>query len=260
MSEIITASNIDLVIQKNREIEDEVTAQATLMRTNPTIMTGIPMPQLAILILQGYGLIQMPVEDKYWSGAIYVKDGKFIPVINTALPRVNQYFAAWHEVYHLVFDKISFDHYIGNENMLEERKAELFAAKMLLTGVERYFIELSETDFISKAMCCMSAFQAPYKAVLVSLYEYAFRSDHEKLRNQIKEVFDLQIQDMPERFRKLGLDESPLMPSYVVNTVYLQERIKKSKAVYPELKYHAENEDFLENIMAEIRVITRRDR
>ena len=55
----------------------------------------------------------MPIEDKYWSGAIYVKEGKIIPVINTALPRANQYFAAWHEIYHLLFDKVSFDHIIA---------------------------------------------------------------------------------------------------------------------------------------------------
>lgn len=37
-----------------------------------------------IVILQGFGLIQMPIEDKFWSGAIFVKDGKVIPVLNTA--------------------------------------------------------------------------------------------------------------------------------------------------------------------------------
>ena len=104
MSEIISASNIDLVIQKNMEIAEEVSAQALKLQTNTSIMRVASMPQLALLILQGFGLIQMPIEDKYWSGAIYVKEGKLIPVINTALPRANQYFAAWHEIYHLLFD------------------------------------------------------------------------------------------------------------------------------------------------------------
>ena len=173
MSEIITAANIDLVIQKNREIANEVSAQALKLQTNTSIMRVASMPQLALLILQGFGLVQIPIEDKYWSGAIYVKEGKIIPVINTALPRANQYFTAWHEIYHLLFDQVSFDHIIENDNMLEERKAEYFAACMLLQEVDRYFTDLPAVDIVSKVLYCMSAFQAPYKAVLISLYENA---------------------------------------------------------------------------------------
>ena len=118
MSELITAQNLDLVIKKNREIKKEVSAQAMKLQTSPSIMKVTSAPQLALLILQGFGLIQMPIEDKFWSGAIFVKDGKIIPVINTFLPRANQYFAAWHEIYHLIFDKISFDHFIKADNTL----------------------------------------------------------------------------------------------------------------------------------------------
>ena len=257
MSEIISASNIDLVIQKNKEIAEEVSAQALKLQTNTSIMRVASMPQLALLILQGFGLIQMPIEDKYWSGAIYVKEEKIIPVINTALPRANQYFAAWHEIYHLLSDKVSFDHIIENENMMEERKAECFAACMLLQGVDRYFTELSSMDMVSKVLYCMSAFQAPYKAVLISLYEDAVRSDNDKLKGQIKEIIDLKIDDIPERFRKLGLDDSLVMPSFVVNTSYLREQIKKSEDANPELQYHGDNETFLNNIMKEIQMITR---
>ena len=102
MSEFITASNIDQVIRKNREIAEEVSSLALTLRTNHSVMMVASVPQLALLILQGYGLVQIPIEDRYWSGAIYVKDGKRIPVINTALPRANQYFTAWHEIYHLL--------------------------------------------------------------------------------------------------------------------------------------------------------------
>ena len=255
MSEIITAANIDLVIKRNKEIAEEVFAQAIKLQTNRMIMKVASVPQLALLILQGYGLVQMPVEDRYLSGAIYVKDGKIIPVINTALPRATQYFAAWHEIYHLVFDRVSFDHFIETDNMLEERKAECFAAYMLLNGVDAYFIGLSDMDFVSKVLCSMSAFQAPYKAVLVSLYEYAVESENENLQSKIKEVFDLQIDDMPERFRSLGLDDSLVMPSNVVNTSYLRGRLRRSEEKDPDLKYHKENEEFLNNIMKELSVI-----
>lgn len=258
MSELITAENIDLVIKKNCEIKDVVLAQAIKLQTNPTIMRVASAPQLALLILQGFGLVQMPIEDKYWSGAIFVKDGKIIPVLNTALPRVNQYFAAWHEIYHLIFDRVSFDHFIETDSTLEERKAECFAACMLLSGVERYFTELPEIDFISKIFRCMATFQVPYKAVLVSLYEYAVGSENEKLGCRIKEVFDLQFNDLPERFRILGLDDSLVSPSYVINTSSLQERIKKSKDANPELHFHKDNEEFLANIMTEISMLSGR--
>lgn len=257
MSELITARNLDLVIEKNREIKDEVSAQAFRLQTNPSIMKVASAPQLALIILQGFGLIQMPIEDKFWSGAIYVKDNKIIPVINTSLPRANQYFTAWHEVYHLLFDKVSFDHFIETDHTMEERKAECFAACMLLNGVDRYFIELPEIHFVSKIFCCMSAFQVPYKAVLVSLYEYAIQSKNEMLCNKIKEVFDLQFADLPNRFRMLGLDDNLVSPSYVINTSSLQDRIKKAKDANPELHYHKDNEEYLKNIMTEISMITR---
>lgn len=258
MSELITAQNLDFVIKKNREIKEEVSAQAIKLQTNPSIMKVASAPQLALLILQGFGLIQMPIEDKFWSGAIFVKDGKIIPVVNTSLPRANQYFAAWHEIYHLIFDKVSFDHFIEVDNTLEERKAECFAACMLLNGVDRYFTELPEMDFVSKIFYCMSTFQAPYKAVLVSLYEYAVQSENEKLCGRIKEAFDLQFEDLPNRFRMLGLDDSLVSPSYVINTSSLQERIKRMRVANPELNYHKNNEEYLMNIMTEIAMITRR--
>lgn len=258
MSELITASNLDIVIEKNREIKDEVLAQAIKLQTIPSFMKVASVPQLALIILQRFGLIQMPIEDKFVSGAIYVKEGKIIPVINTALPRANQYFAAWHEIYHLIFDRVSFDHFIVTDNMLEERKAECFAACMLLNGVDRYFTDLPQMDFLSKIFYCMTTFQAPYKAVLVSLYEYAVQSENEKLCDRIKEVFDLQFEDLPDRFRRLGLDDSLVRPSYVVNTSSLKERIKKSMDDNPELNYHKDNEEYLRNIMAEIAMITRK--
>ena len=260
MSEIITAANIDLVVQKNREIAGEVSAQALRLQTNTAITRVASKPQLALLILQGFGLVQMPIEDKYWSGAIYVKDGKIIPVINTSLPRANQYFAAWHEVYHLIFDKVSLDHVIENDNMMEERKAEYFAACMLLRGVDRYFAEVVSSDFMSRIFNCMSVFQAPYKAVLISLYEDAVQSDNEKLKEQIKRVIDLKIENMPEKFRELGLDDSLVLPSYVVNTSYLLDQIDKYKKKNPDLKYHADNEEFLKNITNEIQMTMRNGR
>ena len=83
------------------------------------------------------------------------------------------------------------------------------------------------------------------EAVLVSLYEYAIQSENEKLCGKIKEVFDLQFDDLPNRFRRLGLDDSLVCPSYVINTSFLQEKIKRTRDENPELRYHEDNEEYL---------------
>jgi len=259
MSELITSTNIDEVIAKNVYIEGEIERQVMMIQTNQSIMKAPSVPQLALAILKTFGLVQIPIDDKYLSGAIYVKEGKMIPVINTALPRANQYFAAWHEVYHLIFDKVSLDHYIEIDNTIEERKAECFAAHMLLSGIERYYNELPEDDFLSRVFCCMSAFQAPYKAVLIALYEYALKSDNEGLKEKIKAIFDLRFDDMPKRFRSLGLDDSLVLPSNVINMTPLVEKIRLKEKENPELSYHTDNEDYLKNIMKEIDLIARED-
>lgn len=259
MSELITASNLDLVVKKNLRIRDEVVAQTIKFQTTPSIMKFSSSPQQALHILQEFGLVQIPIENKYLSGAIYVKNGKVIPIINTALPRANQYFTAWHEIYHLIFDTVSFNHIIKTDNNMEERKAEYFASCMLLNGVDNYYVNLSEMEFISKVFNCMSTFQAPYKAVLISLYEYASQSENDKLKEKIREVFDLQFDDLSERFKKLGLDDSLVNPSYVINAYSLKEKIMRFIWDNPELNYHKDNDEYLKNIMCEIALKTGRE-
>lgn len=259
MSEIITSKNLDMVIKKNKTIKTEVENQVLKFKMNSEMIGSVSIPQLAFQILHGFGLIQIPVEDKYWSGAIYVKEGKTIPVINTALPRVNQYFTAWHEVYHLLYDDVSFDHFIGADNSVEERKAEYFAAKMLLNGVGDFFSKMADEDFIEKIFICMSIFQVPYKAVLVSLYEHAVQNGNISLQDKIKDFFDKRFDDLSEHFRILGLDDGLVQPSYVINTSYLQERINQQKELNPDIKYHDDNNKFLKEIKQELAMITRNE-
>lgn len=140
MSEKITAQNLDQIIQRNKEIKEEIDQCVMIVRTTFNRMQVNSSPQLAIQLLKTYGLIQMPIDNEYLSGAIYVKDGKRIPFINTALPRVNQYFTAWHELYHILFDAVSFDYLIETDTTMEERKAEFFASKMLLGNLMPYFL------------------------------------------------------------------------------------------------------------------------
>ena len=257
MSEKIVAGNLDEVISKNAEIRDEMREKAVLIRTNLNRMQISSSNRLAMQILKPYGLIQMPIDNPFWSGAIFVKNGKKIPVINTALPRANQYFTAWHEIYHLLFDEVSFDHLIESEILMEERKAEYFAALMLLGNLMPYFEGLKDMEFQAKAFQCMNAFQAPYKAVLISLYESAVKNENTAIAEEVKENFDVQVEDIAQRFRDLGLDDSLVRPSYVVNVSPLQEKINKTIRNEPEVEYHKDNEAFLKTVLSEFKMLTR---
>ncbi|MCM1048428.1 MAG: hypothetical protein NC433_08390 [Clostridiales bacterium] len=255
MSEKITAENLDQVIQKNKEIRMDIERCNQLVFTQFNRMQVSSPIQLAIQLLKTYGLIQMPIDNPYFSGAIYVKDGKRIPFINTALPRVNQYFAAWHELYHLLFDVVSFDHLIELETTMEERKAEYFASKMLLGNLMSYFSELPEDmDFRSKVYNCMAVFLTPYKAVLIALYETASQTENSALMSMVKANFDNVHHNMSECFDKLGLDNTLVLPSYVVDVSTLRSMIKECEQERPDLSYHKDNEHFLDRVVEEIKL------
>ncbi|MCM1122203.1 MAG: ImmA/IrrE family metallo-endopeptidase [Eubacterium sp.] len=255
MSEKITAENLDQVIQKNKEIRADIERCSRLVFTRFNRMQVGSPPQLAIQLLRTYGLIQMPIDNPYLSGAIYVKNGKKIPFINTALPRVNQYFAAWHELYHLLFDEVSFDHFIELETTMEERKAEYFASRMLLGNLMSYFSDLpKDMDFRSKVYNCMAVFQTPYKAVLIALYETASEIENSTLMSMVKDNFDSAHQNMTECFGELGLDNTLVLPSYVVDVSILRSKIKECEQKRPDLSCHKDNQQFLEMVMKEIKL------
>lgn len=252
MEKSMTAQNMDSVIRKNRNIGKEIAVHALKMQANPSIPQIPFSPQSAFFILQKYGLLRVPAEDVVWSGAVYVRSGKVIPVINTAKPRAEQYFAAWQEVWYLLYSERTGDCLFGSNLADEDPRSSYFARYMMLSGVEDYFLELPDMDFLSKILCCMSAYQAPYREVLVALYECAVRNGNERLMIRIRDVFDREPRDLPERFRTLGLDDSAVRPSYVANVAALQERIRERRRKEPESEYHREKEEKLKRILGRL--------
>ena len=85
MSEKITSSNLENVVHKNIEIHDDLMQKTLYVRMYCNNMQVNSSAQLAFQLLKTYGLIQLPIENQYWSGAIFVKGNIRIPVINTAL-------------------------------------------------------------------------------------------------------------------------------------------------------------------------------
>ena len=51
------------------------------------------------------------------------------------------------------------------------------------------------------------------------------------------------------------MDNTLVLPSYIVDVSTLQAKIKSSEQTRPELSYHKDNELFLDNIIKEINLI-----
>ena len=258
MSEIITSKNLNEVIKKNDQIREEIRGLKDNFYTNYNSSEAIKAEEkLAFKLLKDRNLIQLPIDDEYWGGAIFVRNGKKIPVINTAQPRVYQYFVAWHEVYHLITNIESNDrlYNINIDMELEERKADYFAAEMLLGNVYNYFIELNEENFVNKIMYCMDLYKAPYKVILINLYEEAIKSKNENLKNLIISNFDNKPKNLVEKFKELELDDDLVKPSNVVSVGNLEKKIKKCIENDVEATSHKSNLDFLIKLTQKIKAL-----
>jgi hypothetical protein len=256
MGERITADNLDELVKTNRDIYGDMLQKVILVRTNWNSMQIKSSAQLSTHILRMYGLVQAPVDNVEWSGAIFVKNEKKIPVINTAQPRANQFFAAWMEIYHLIFDQVLVGRFIEAEMVFEDRKAQYFASLMTFGNLVPYFNMLSNMEFVTKVFHCMDTFCAPYKAVLIALYEEAVLSGSDNIMRQIMENFDSVFPNMDELFRMSGLDDSIVMPSNIVNVTALRSKIQDRIKKEPELEYHHTNQKRLDNFVNEIGLIS----
>ena len=256
MSDYITADNLELIVEHNEKIKVEVSNELIFLMQQFNIREGVKSEaKLAFKILKQYGLLQVPIENKYWSGAIYQSNDKRIPVINTALPRMNQYFAAWHEVYHLIYGKNENAevYEINVEPSKIERKADYFAAKALMGNVYNFYVELKNEKFLDKIAQCMDLYQVPYKAILIQLFEEAKLFGNKELMNVILDNFDLKDIDWSVRFEKLGLDKELVTPSYVINLEYLENKMREKMHDELEVSAHRYNLYYLEELQKKMK-------
>lgn len=250
MSDIITSKNLDEVIEKNLKIKEEISYYKDLLLTDLNLSNAIKAEEkLALQILKDKGLIQLPIEDKFWGGAIYKKEEKRIPVLNTAQPRVYQYFVAWHEVYHLLYDKSLSEslHNISIDMELNERKADYFAAFMMLGNVYNYYNSQTDENFINKIIYCMDLYKAPYKVILINLYEAAKNNKNNELMKLILDNFDNKP-NLVEKFKELELDDELVKPSYVISIGNLEKKIKKAMENESEVSAHESNLEYLKQL------------
>lgn len=252
----ITRENLDEIVRINKEIQDEIDGCVKKVYNIYNKADIHSLEKLAINILETYNLIQIPINDKYLGGKVEIRNNKKIPIINTTQPRVYQYFVAWHEVYHILFDERLNSEYIYAEMKvvdvpLIERKADYFAACMLLGNVFEYYLEL-EDNFINKIIKCIDTYKAPYKAILVKLYECADRYKNEELKNLCLQYIDEKPINLIEKFENLGLDSELVRPSNIVKLGNIESLIEKQIGDNPQVTYHEENKKYLEELKEKI--------
>lgn len=253
MYKYITSDNLNEVIEANKKIKNEIDNFKSNFFINYN-KTGIVGPdRLAFEVLKkNYNLIQLPIDDKYWGGAIFIRGNLKIPVINSAQPRVYQFFVAWHELFHLLYDTsiVKGQHNIQAEEMeLNERKADYFAAKMLLGDVYRYYYSLDEDEFVNKIARCMDVFKAPYKAILIQLYDDAVEVFNDMgLKKLVIENFDKKPKDLITLFEKLELDTDLVKPSNIISFGGVDKKIKLLSEKEVDVSYHKDNLDFLNKL------------
>lgn len=171
----ITKENLDDIITRYQQIKDEIKRLIVHVDTTFKEIRIQSAEKQALQILRQHYFIQVPIVDQDFGGAIKVlPNNKKLFIINTAQPRVYQYFIYCHEIYHLLEDNTD-SHIITLDFDMNERKADYFASQMLLgKDLYRYFMNLSTpNEFIEKVVVCIDMFKAPFKAILIQLYESA---------------------------------------------------------------------------------------
>ncbi|MEK5183437.1 ImmA/IrrE family metallo-endopeptidase [Paenibacillus sp. FSL P4-0288] len=243
----ITSEKLDETIQRNAEIERQVEEHIAYIEKRLIKWRALPIEEQALEILKEHNLIEIPIPDKDWGGAIRkFPNEKILPIINTAQPRLYQYFIYWHEIYHLTereeMNRHEEDYEISTEFDLNERKADYFASQMIFGhhDLYDYFYSLKHDDFLTKVAHCMKSFKAPYKAVLIQLYQIAKKSHNEKLQEQIKLYFD-KPQEWATIFQEQALDDSLIKPSLILNLGPIKKAINDTIAKHPDVELYQDN-------------------
>ncbi len=216
----ITFDDLPQILKENKEIHSEIHIAINDYLQNFHLKGWNRIDGAKKLIEQKNYLIEAPIDDLNFGGFIRsTNTDKLICYINSAQPRMYQNFIVFHELYHLLhnFTKMEKFHFIeaGLDHRNEERKADYFASLLLLDEHElRSFFSGSANEnesLYTKILLCMNTFKAPYKAVLIRLYELNLIKF-----NELKMMFDKKI-DFLEEFRRLGKDTYILEPSNVIN-------------------------------------------
>ncbi|WP_242143039.1 MULTISPECIES: ImmA/IrrE family metallo-endopeptidase [unclassified Bacillus cereus group] len=241
-------TDLPKIIEENNIIKSEVEnlLRKYLQHYHPkgwTIIEGAKK-----YIAMQHFLIEAPIQDQSLGGFIRSTDTeKYICYVNTYQPRIYQNFSLLHELYHLISlqeleKKIHIVH-AGLDTNHTERKADYFASLLLMDEHEliNFYnsFEKNEETTLQKIFLCMSRFKAPFKAILIRLYELQL-IDYAT----IKEYFDQKF-DYHKEFEALGIDSYMIERSNVIHFGKIEKMMQKY--ALPEAAQQA-NKQVLEEI------------
>lgn len=253
MNQCLTAEQLDLTAARCRELKRGLLPLALKLQTTSNPMQ-LPAQSFARHLLERHGLICIPVEDPRWSAGVFRLEDTATPVLNTARSRVEQSFAVWELLYAVLYGAGACDLLLEPYPTQENLRAWSFAA-LQLESLPLYFGR-QQGDFLEKVFRCMAAYQAPYPAVLLRLHEQALEAGNEALKDQVRQHYELDLNDLPRRFRELGLDAALVQPSNQIDLNSLGDSIRQAAEKEPEMTRFAQDLTELNNIVREFRLLT----
>lgn len=248
------------LLMENRTIHDEISkaVQTYLEQKHPRGWNRVDGAKKWIND-NGY-MIAAPVHDASLGGFVLFRgeNKKNICFINTSQPRAYQNFVLFHELYHFLsmgrhMHAVALQggrvHFLKADLDMEseERRADYFASLMLLpeSDVETFYRSLASKSMDEAIFYTMYHFQAPYKAVLIRLYELQLI--------QLKDLMD-RFENKSEVyavFQKMGLDTASVEISRTIDLQSVKRLMDQNRCILSDFT-NEENEKTLKSIEQEI--------
>ncbi|SFG95699.1 ImmA/IrrE family metallo-endopeptidase [Sporolactobacillus nakayamae] len=256
----LKTQDLDHILAANRSINDGVSKilQTYLEKEHPRGWNRIDGAKK--WIKENGFMIEAPINDTSLGGFVFFRgeSTKNICFINTNQPRVYQNFVLFHELYHfLTFGRHTDTvrvlggriHFLKTDIDIEneERRADYFASLMLLpeNDVEEFYSSLASESKEDTIYYTMYHFQAPYKAVLIRLYELRLINLRELVGRFEKK------NDFHAAFQRMGLDTASVEMSKTIDLRSVKELMHNNRYMLPEFT-NEENDKSLKSIEQKI--------
>lgn len=231
---MIRKEELERILELNKQIDNEIKNIVKkdfldFYDENISIIQNINLK-----IEEEFNIIKYPINNKELGGFVYKTDNNLFCFINSNQPRNFQNFVLIHEYYHIIHDhnleKNKINTVLLNEeesiNSIE-RKANYYASLMLLESLrENYNKFINDRKFTLEETICylIDLYKVPKKTILIRLFELGCINFDELYSN-----FNNDIDDLKEKFTKLGLDIAILEPSNVVKFDDINEEFNKAR-------------------------------
>jgi len=224
----LTSEHLPVLLQQNKEVYREVdrAVKAYLKDHHPS---GWPIVDGAMRwIEERHHFIQAPIQDDSLGGFISFGSPRVICYLNSWQPRVYQNFVLLHELFHILSATAYAEHELhvveaDLDRSLDERKADYFASLLLMDAADlvAFYESLGPRDLLDAVVLTMIRFAAPYKAVLIRLFELELIEGE-----ALTAMFDAKM-NFEAELARLGKDPSLVQRSMVV---YFQDVVRIMEA------------------------------